>query len=88
MFKIIMLDYSMPDMDGPEVANKICKLFPERGEDQEEPEGNFVQRPYICCCTAFTETHHRQSALSSGMDYFLSKPVSPEELEDLLKLLD
>ena len=27
MFKIIMLDYSMPEMDGPEVAQKIDQLF-------------------------------------------------------------
>ena len=27
MYKIIILDYSMPDMDGPQVAMKITELF-------------------------------------------------------------
>jgi CheY-like chemotaxis protein len=27
MFKLILLDYSMPEMDGPAVARKIVKMF-------------------------------------------------------------
>ena len=27
MFKIILLDYSMPEMDGPTVAREIVKMF-------------------------------------------------------------
>lgn len=27
MYKIILLDYSMPDMDGPEVATLIREIF-------------------------------------------------------------
>ena len=29
MYKLVLLDYSMPDMDGPEVATEIQKLFKE-----------------------------------------------------------
>ena len=27
MYKLVLLDYSMPDMDGPEVAKEIQNLF-------------------------------------------------------------
>ena len=27
MYKIILLDYSMPEMDGPQVATEIRKIF-------------------------------------------------------------
>ena len=45
MYKLVLLDFSMPDMDGPEVAIKLRKLLNDVGLDA----------PTICCCTAYTE---------------------------------
>ena len=47
MFKLILLDFSMPGMDGPEVARQIRSLC----------ENNLVlteaEQPFICCCSAY-----------------------------------
>ena len=82
MYKIILLDYSMPEMDGPNVAAEIRFIFQQNtllGEDQI---------PYICCCTAYTETSFKQKAIAAGMDHFLIKPVKSSELAEILKFLE
>ena len=43
MYKLLMLDYSMPEMDGPQVATEIRKLLSEAN----------ITQPIICCCTAY-----------------------------------
>ena len=58
MYKIILLDYSMPGMDGPQVAIETRKLLKSAG----------VKTPYICCCSAYSEASYKQNALEVGMD--------------------
>ena len=48
MYKLILLDYSMPGMDGPQVAQKIRKLL-------ERSHINFGKYPFICCCTSYSQ---------------------------------
>ena len=43
MYKIILLDYSMPEMDGPQVAIELRQMLEEAR----------LAIPYICCCTAY-----------------------------------
>ena len=50
MFKIIFLDYSMPNMDGPEVAQELKRIL------NEEPV--FIEHPKIYCCSAYTHQHY------------------------------
>ena len=45
MFRLILLDFSMPDMDGPEVYRKIKQTMKDSG----------LQIPYVACCTAYSE---------------------------------
>ena len=42
MYKLILLDFSMPDMNGPTVASIIRDLY-----------NNNADEPFICCCTAY-----------------------------------
>ena len=70
MYKIILLDYSMPGIGGLEVAKIICNLVQEHD----------LKKPYLCCCTAYTSEKYRNSAISAGFDRFLTKPVTAEDI--------
>ena len=65
MYGLILLDYSMPEKDGPQTAISICDFCTE----QEIP------KPYICCVTAYSEAHFKRNALAAGMDNFIVKPI-------------
>ena len=74
MYKLILLDYSMSDLDGPQVASAIREHF-------ETSDWLCTRhRPYICCVTAYQEASFKNKAFSSGMDRFVSKPVSNDQL--------
>ena len=73
MYKLIILDYSLGDnLDGPEVAQEIRKIV-------EETEGS-VEQPYICCCSAYTESSFQVKAINAGMDDFIVKPITDHAL--------
>ena len=72
----------MPGMDGPEVAKEIHRLYRESEHVTE------AQIPYICCCTAYTDVQFKNIALASGMNHYLNKPVSKEELDQLITLIN
>jgi len=80
MFKIILMDYSMPEMDGPMAVTKMKTLF-------ERNRINVSQQPYICCCSAYEDAALRKRADEAGMDHFMAKPVTKEELNTILDLL-
>lgn len=79
MYKIILLDYSMPEMDGPTTSREIYRLY---ADDKN------IQMPYICCCTAYAEASFKTKAIESGMDYLLTKPVSAEELRQVCSIIE
>lgn len=66
MYKLILLDYSMQDIDGPQIARVITELAANRG----------IEKPFICCFTAYSEATFKTKALESGMDIFLVKPMT------------
>ena len=45
MYKIVLLDYSMPDMDGPQVCQELRSILIKE----------LIELPYICCVSAYTE---------------------------------
>ncbi len=45
LYKVMLIDYSMPGMNGPELAVKI----------QELAKANGLETPYMCCCTAYSD---------------------------------
>lgn len=81
MYDIILLDYSMPEMDGPQVAIEIRRLFQNSILLDED------KVPFICCCTAYSEASFKRQALAAGMDHFLTKPVRSQDLDEILLLL-
>ena len=60
----------MPGKDGPQTAISICDLCSELG----------IQKPYICCLTAYSEVHFKKNALAAGMDEFVVKPIKVTQL--------
>ena len=75
MYRVVLLDYSMPLMDGPQVARAMRTLC-------KDLDGH--PAPFICCCTAYAEASFKRTALLSGMDEFLTKPVSQQELQAVI----
>lgn len=75
-YDIIFLDHMMPDMDGIEVLNNVRKLtnYPN------------IDTPVIAL-TANAVSGAKEMYLSKGFDDFLSKPIIPSDLEDMLATL-
>ena len=65
MYKTILLDYSMPDMDGPETARQMRSLLAHHDAFQ----------PYIICVSAYDTDNYAEITYEAGMDKFFTKPV-------------
>jgi CheY-like chemotaxis protein len=70
---IILMDVSMPVMNGHQATQAI------RTAELAAAEGRHVP---IIGVTAHTQDADRDLCLQAGMDDYLSKPISPEILED------
>ncbi len=70
----ILMDLDMPIMDGFECAAKIREM--EIGTGKRVP---------IICMTASSQTNIFQHCLDAGMDDYLSKDCSDEELDRVLQ---
>lgn len=73
-FDLIFLDHMMPDMDGVETLHHIKELsdFP----CQDTP---------IVVLTANAVSGAKEKYLSEGFDDFLSKPIVPDKLENMIQ---
>ena len=72
-FDFVFMDCNMPDMDGFEATRQIRTL--EAGE----------QRVVIIAITGNDTEQEKQKCLNAGMDGFLSKPLRPQKLQELLE---
>ena len=66
IYKVILLDYSMPEMDGVETAKEIQKICKTARLDL----------PTIFCVTAYQHESYEVQAKKAGMKYFFTKPVT------------
>lgn len=68
-FDIVLMDMHMPEMDGVEATRAL------------RDHGHGV---HVVALTANAYSEDRQMCLDAGMDDYLSKPVEPEALRDIL----
>ncbi len=71
-YDLVFMDVQMPEMDGLEATRKIRKR--ERSE-----------RIPIVAMTAHAMAEHRQQCLEAGMDDYVSKPVNPQQLVEVIE---
>lgn len=74
-FDLILMDLQMPDLSGFDVARLIREMEQDRGQP----------RTPIAAITARALPTGREECLRAGMDEYLTKPVSLQQLQKLLK---
>ncbi|MFT5334466.1 MAG: signal transduction histidine kinase/CheY-like chemotaxis protein [Halioglobus sp.] len=74
-YDMILMDCQMPRMDGFEATQRIRKIESQRGNSARIP---------IIAITAFAMEGDRGRCINAGMDYYLSKPFTIEQLAQTL----
>ncbi len=75
-FDLVLMDVSMPEMDGYEAVAAI-----------RAKEGAAQTHVPIIAMTAHAMKGDRERCLAAGMDAYVSKPVQPKELFEIIKSL-
>ncbi len=73
-FDIVLMDVQMPEMDGYQATAALRKLEQESG----------LEATPIVAMTAYAGADDRDRCLASGMDNYLSKPVKPAQLLEMI----
>ncbi len=74
-YDLVLMDVQMPEMDGLEATRQIRKL---------ESDSNIGQIP-IVAMTAHAMQSDKENCMKAGMNDYVSKPVSPHALAEILK---
>ena len=72
---VFILDIGMPDMDGYELARKL----------REDP---LLQNARLIALTGYGQASDRTKSAEAGFDHHLVKPVSYQQLKDLLSQIE
>jgi signal transduction histidine kinase/CheY-like chemotaxis protein len=73
-YDLVFMDIQMPDMDGIEATAAIREKEKRSGKHQP-----------VIALTAHAMKGDQERCLDAGMDDYLSKPIRPQELDDMLE---
>jgi signal transduction histidine kinase/DNA-binding response OmpR family regulator len=73
-YDLVLMDMQMPEMDGFEATIKLRER--ERSTGKHQP---------VVAMTALAMNGDRERCLNAGTDGYLSKPIRPDELDELLE---
>ena len=74
-YDLILTDWKLPDTSGDELCRQLLALLPP-------------PRPPIVAVTAYSSGEKQAAARAAGMAGFLTKPVTREKLEQLIRSID
>ena len=74
-FDLVLMDVQMPEMDGLKATAVI----------REKEKGSGLHQPVVAL-TAHAMKGDREKCMAGGMDGYLSKPIRPQELDQLLEI--
>jgi CheY-like chemotaxis protein len=74
-FDLVLMDVQMPEMDGLEATAAIREKEKSTGAHQA-----------IVALTAHAMKGDREKCMAAGMDGYLTKPIRPNELDQLLEI--
>jgi CheY-like chemotaxis protein len=72
-FDLVLMDVQMPEMDGIEATEKLREREKSTGKHQP-----------VVAMTALVMKGDRERCMDAGMDGYLSKPIRPQELDEVL----
>jgi PAS domain S-box-containing protein len=76
-FDLVLMDVQMPEMDGLEATRRL--------REREDRSGHGTgQRQAVVAMTALVMKGDRERCIAAGMDGYLSKPIRPQELDEIL----
>jgi signal transduction histidine kinase/HPt (histidine-containing phosphotransfer) domain-containing protein len=78
-FDLVFMDVMMPEMDGLDATRNIRK------RQMSGEQRNFQSRIIICAMTAHAMAGDRDKCIAAGMDDYLSKPVRPKDVRDMIE---
>ncbi len=78
-YDLIFMDVMMPEMDGHEATRLLRRRQMVGGQP------NYDQRIVIVAMTAHAMAGDREKCLAAGMDDYLSKPVRPKDVRDMVE---
>jgi CheY-like chemotaxis protein len=76
---LVFMDVMMPEMDGLEATRMIRK----RQMSGEHP--HFQSRIIVVAMTAHAMQGDREKCIAAGMDDYLSKPIRPKDIRDIIE---
>ena len=78
-YDFIFMDVMMPEMDGHEATRLLRRRQLVGGQP------NYDQRIVVVAMTAHAMAGDREKCLAAGMDDYLSKPVRPKDVRDMVE---